>query len=114
MFTSKPMISFYSAIKLSCYLGMANLYSEERIRGSLKCGSEHCDVCLNNNEASTLTNTVTDKTYIVNHKFNCNDKCLIWNILTCNKCRKLYVGQTFDEFRTVKNIIAVKYVCGNI
>ena len=30
--------------------------------------------------------------------FNFNDKCLVY-LLTCNCCKKQYVGQTVDEFR---------------
>ena len=36
--------------------------------------------------------------YIYNHKFNCDDRCLIY-LLTCNQWRKQYVGQTVDSFR---------------
>ena len=36
--------------------------------------------------------------HIINHKFNCNGKCLVY-LLTCNCCKKEYVGQTVDEFR---------------
>ena len=32
-------------------------------------------------------------------KHNCNDKCLIY-LLTCNCCKKQYVGQTVDAFRS--------------
>ena len=98
VFTPKPMISFRSAKKMSCYLVRAKLYPEERSKGSFKCGSKRCEVCLNVNETSTFASTVTGETYIINHKFNCNDKCLVY-LLTCNCCKKQYVGQTVDEFR---------------
>ena len=98
VFTPKPLISFRSARKLSSYLVRAKLYPEERIRGSFKCGSKRCEVCLNVNETSTFTSTVTGETYYINHKFNCNDKCLVY-LLTCNCCKKQYVGQTVDGFR---------------
>ena len=35
---------------------------------------------------------------IINHKFNCNDKYLVY-LLTCNRCKKQYVGHTVDKFR---------------
>ena len=38
------------------------------------------------------------ETYIIKHKFNCNGKCLVY-LLTCNCCKKQYVGQAVDEFR---------------
>ena len=99
VFTPKPMISFRSARKLSSYLVRAKLYPEERVKGSLKCSSSRCEVCLNVNETSTFTSTVTGETYVINHKLNCNDKCLIY-LLTCNCCKKQYVGQTVDAFRS--------------
>ena len=74
------------------------LYPEERTKGSFKCGSKRCEVCLNVNETSTFASTVTGETYINNHKFNCNGKCLVY-LLTCNCCKKQYVSQTAYEFR---------------
>ena len=98
VFTPKPMISFRSARKMSSYLVRAKLYPEERTKGSFKCGSKRCEVCLNVNETSTFDSTVTGETYIINHKFNCNDKCLVY-LLTSNCCIKQYMGQTVDKFR---------------
>ena len=99
MFTPKPMISFCSARKISSYLVRAKLYPEERSKGSFKCGNKRCEVCLNVNETSTFASTVTGETYIINHKFNCNDKCLVY-LLNCNCYKKKQcVGHTVDEFR---------------
>ena len=75
----------------------AKLYPEERTKGSFNCGSKRCEVCLNVNKTSTFSSTVTGETYIINHKFNCNGKCLVY-LLTCNWCKRQYVGQTVDEF----------------
>ena len=83
---------------MNSYLVRAKLYPEERTKGSFKCGSKRCEVCLNVNETSTFDSTVTGETYIINHKFNCNDKCLVY-LLTCNCCKKQYVSQTTHEFR---------------
>ena len=62
MFTPKPMISFRSARKLSSYLVRAKLYPTERIVGSYKCGGKLCEVCINVNETSIFTSTVTGET----------------------------------------------------
>ena len=43
-------------------------------------------------------NIYTGESFKINHKFNCDDRCLI-DLLTCNQCRKQYVGQTVDSFR---------------
>ena len=77
VFTSKQVISFRSTRKMSNYLVRVKLYPEERTKGSFKCGSKRCEFCLNVNETSTFTSTVTAETYIINQKFNCNDKCLV-------------------------------------
>ena len=98
VFTPKPVISFRSGRKMGSYLVRAKLYPEERTKGSFKCGSKRCEVCLNVTETSTFASTVTGETCIINHKFNCNGKCLVY-LLTCNCCKKQYMGQTVDEFR---------------
>ena len=98
VFTPKPIISFRGARKMASYLVRAKLHSEEQTKSYFQCGSKCCEVCLNVNETSTFTSTVTGETYIINHKFNCNDNCLVY-LLTCNCCKKQYLGQTVDEFR---------------
>ena len=47
IFTSKPMISFHSARKLSNYLVRAKMYPIERIVASKNCGSKRSEVCIN-------------------------------------------------------------------
>ena len=96
VFTPKPMISFHSARKMSSHIVKAKLYPEEQAEGSFKCGGKHGEVYLNINETSIFTSTVTGETYIINHKFNCNDKWLVY-LLTCNCCKKQYVGQTVNK-----------------
>ena len=99
VFTPKPMTSFRSARKLSNYLVRAKLYPTERTVGSFKCGGKGCEFCINVNETSTFTSTVTGESYIVNHRFDCNERCLV-NLLTCNKCKIQYAGETIDQFRS--------------
>ena len=41
---------------------------------------------------------VTRETFKINHKLNCDDKCLIY-LFTCGCCGKQYVGETTWEFR---------------
>ena len=86
VFTPKPMISFRSARKLSSYLVRAKLYPTERTIGSYKCGGKRCEVCINVNETSIFTSTVTGETYIINHRFDCNERRLLY-LLTSNKCK---------------------------
>ena len=102
VFTPKPMISFQNARKISSYLVRAKLYPTKRSVGSYKCGGRRYDVCINVNETSTFTSTATGETYIINHRFNFNERCLVY-LLTCNKCKTQYVGQTIDQFRSKWN-----------
>ena len=91
VFTPKSMISFRSARKMSSYLVRAKLYPEERTKGFFNCGSKRCEVFLNVNETFTFASTVTGETHIINPKFNCNDRCLVY-LLSCNCCKR-WVGQ---------------------
>ena len=98
VFTPKPMVSFRSSRKISSYLVRAKLYPLERTVGSFKCGNKRCEVCQYIIEADTFTSSVTGETFKINHRFDCNSKCLVY-LLTCNECKKQYTGQTTDNFR---------------
>ena len=77
VFTPAPMIHFRSARKLSSYLVMAKLYPLERTVGSVQCKEKRCQTCHNVKETKTFTSTTTGKAFKINHKLNCNDKCLV-------------------------------------
>ena len=62
VFIAKPMISFRSAGKLSSYLVRAKLYPTETTEWSYKCGEKRCEVCINVDETSNFTITVTGET----------------------------------------------------
>ena len=55
--------------------------------------------CLNVTETETFTGTSSSQTYKINHEFNCNENSLIY-LLTSKICRKQYVGQAVDIFRS--------------
>ena len=92
------MVSFWEARKLSSYLLRAKLYPLERSVGSFKCNGKRCQICMNVTESNTFSSSVDKKEYVINHSFNCNDKCIIY-LLTCNKCKMQYIGKTVDHFR---------------
>ena len=102
VFTPKSIISFRFARKLSNYLVRTKMYHIEKTVGSKNFGSKHFELCVNVNDTSTLTSTVTRKTFIINHKFNCNARCFIY-LLTCRKSKIQYVGQTVNQFRSKWN-----------
>ena len=88
VFTPKLMISFRSARKQSSYFVKGKLYPTERTKGSYKRGGKRCEVCINVNE-TTFTSTGTEETYIKNHKFDSNERCLILfnHFSTSGHCR---------------------------
>ena len=79
-------------------LSRAKLYPIHRTVGSFKCTKKRCEVCKNVNITDSFTSLVTQNMYKINHKLNCDDKCLIY-LLTCKQCRKQYVGETTDTFQ---------------
>ena len=120
VFTPTPMIPFRSARKLSSYLIRAKLYPLERTVGSVQCKGKRCQTCHNVKETETFTSTTTGKTSKINHKFNRNDKCLVY-LLTCNVCLKQMLdkqsrslGKDGTITRTMVAIIkSMAQVCSN-
>ena len=74
------------------------LYPQERTVGSFKCNNPRCLTCKNVQECDTFTSHVTKESFKINHRFNCNSKCLVY-LLSCKVCGKQYVGSTTDKFR---------------
>ena len=95
-FSPKPMISFRSARKLSNYLLRPKMYPLDRNVRPKNCNSKRCEVCINVNEASTLTSTFTREIFTINYKFYCKARCL----LTCRKYKIQYAGQAVNQFRS--------------
>ena len=98
LFTPLPFVSFRSVRNLRSHLVRSKLYPEERAIGSAKCNSPRCLTCNNVKECDTFTSHVTKETFKINHRFDCNSKCLIY-LLSCKVCGKQYVGSTTDRFR---------------
>ena len=97
VFSPKTLISFRSARKLSSYIVRAKLYPIERTVGSFKCTKKRCEVCEKIHITDSFTSSVTQNTYKINHKLNCDDECLIY-LMTCKQCWEQY-GETTDAFR---------------
>ena len=94
VFTPKPMVPFTSSRKISSYLVKAKLYPIERTVGSFRCGNNRCEVCKYITEIDTITSSVTGETYKINHRLECNDKCLVY-LLTCKNNILVKVLKTF-------------------
>ena len=46
-----------------------------------------------------IISTVTGETFEINHRFDCNGKCLVF-LMTYYKCKKQCTGQTTGGFRS--------------
>ena len=101
-FTPQHMVSYRSARKLSSYLVRANLNPNEQKVGSCKCNGKGCELCKNVLETDAFACSNDETTYKINHKFDCNEKCLVY-LITCSKSLKQYVEQTVDMFRSRVN-----------
>ena len=91
-FRSKPMISYRSFHKINSYLVRTKLYSikEQLVVTNVKCVSILKKLIL-------LLALSHGETFKINHRFDCNDKYLVY-LMSCNKCKKQYTGQTTDHF----------------
>ena len=117
VFNPKPI----SARKLSIYLLRAKLYPKERAVRSYKCDVKRCEVCINVDETSTFTSTVTRETYMINHRFDCtenvrstfwpviNVKCIMLGRLLMSSCQD---GTTTKE--SLESMIRRLHACNNI
>ena len=70
--------------------------------GSSKCGKKRCEMRDVISETDTFSRTVTSESFKINHKFNCNDKCLVY-LATSKISNKQCTGQTTDSFRSRGN-----------
>ena len=50
-------------------------------------------------ETVTFTSTVTEDTFKIKNRFDCNDKCLAY-LMTRSKCKKQHAGQTTDHIHS--------------
>ena len=75
VFTTAPMISFRGARKLSRYLVRAKLYRLERTVDSVQSKGKRFH---NVKETETFISTTMGKTFKINHKLNCKNKCLVY------------------------------------
>ena len=88
VFSSKLVVSFRSAKKLSGYLvRVINLYPLESKVGSFRCKGRRFQTCLNVNETVSFASMVAKEEYKINHCFNYHEKCLFY-LLTSKVCLK--------------------------
>ena len=95
VFTTPPFVSFRAGFSLRKHLVRAKVYPFLR-----ECGSSGCNKsrCLNVNNIDVFQSFVAKETYKINHKFDCDSKCIIY-LFSCKTCGLQYVGSTVERFR---------------
>ena len=84
VFSPPPMASYRSTRKIKDYIVRSKLYSLDRNVGCGGCENSRSQVCKNIKVTDTFDSFTTKKSYKINHKFDCNDKCLI-NFFSCKQ-----------------------------
>ena len=92
------MVSYRSAGEIQDYIVRSKLYPLEKNGGRVGCGNGRCKVRRNGKLLIHFDSFTTKKSYNINHKLDCNDKCLIY-LFSCGTCGKQYRGNTNDLFR---------------
>ena len=64
-----------------------------------KCNHPRCITCKHLNCNRKFTSTKTKVSYTIRHNFSCTSKNLIY-LITCQKCKKQYVGLTMQKLNT--------------
>ena len=98
VFSPPPMVSYRSARKIKDYIVRSKLYPLERNVGCGGCGNGRCQICKNIKVTDTFNSFTTKKSYKINHKFDCNDKRLIY-LFSYRTYGKQYKDKTTDRFR---------------
>ena len=76
-----------------------NFTSTEGPPGFFTCGSKRCMTCTHHASSSkSFTSTTTGQTFLVSGNVNCGSRNIIY-LVTCNKCKLQYVGETGRELR---------------
>ena len=96
IFTPPHFVSFKSARNLKSHHVKSKIYPLVWVIGSTKCQNKRGQVCYSIRETDCFQSYNLNIEHKVNHKFHCNDKCLVY-LLTCKFCWKQYVRQIVDR-----------------
>ena len=83
------------------YLVRAKVYSLTRECGSPGCNKNRCQTCLNVENTDIFQSFVTKESYNINHKFDCDSKCMIY-LFSCKAFGLQYVSYTVERLKTTK------------
>ena len=100
IFTPLPFVSFREGFSLRKHLVRAKVYLLLHECGSSGCNKGRCQTCLNVKNTDAFQSFVTKESYKVNHKFDCDNKCIFY-LFSCKTCGLQYVGPTVEKFRFI-------------
>ena len=98
IFTLPSLVRFCAGFSLRKHLVRAKVYPLLRECGSSGCNKSRCQTCLNVNNTDIFQSFVTNESYKMNHKFDCEIKCIIY-LFSCKACGLQYVSSTVERFR---------------
>ena len=98
VFTPPGFVLFRAGFSLRKHLVRAKVYPLLRKCGSSGCNKIRCQTCRNVNNTDVFQSFVTKESYKINHKFDCDSKCIIY-LISCKACGLQYVGSTVERFR---------------
>uniref|UniRef100_A0A1X7UGQ5 GIY-YIG domain-containing protein n=1 Tax=Amphimedon queenslandica TaxID=400682 RepID=A0A1X7UGQ5_AMPQE len=75
-----------------------NVIRKAEVKQPSKCNHNRCATCQHFNPNINFNSTSTRQTYRIRHSFTCSSSNIIY-LITCEKCRKQYVGQTTKTLR---------------
>ena len=78
VFSPPPMVSYRCPTKIKDCIVRSKLYPFERNVGCGVCENGRCQVCKNIKVTDPCESFTTKKSYKINHKLYCDDKCLIY------------------------------------
>ena len=97
---SPPRIAFRNAKTLRDKLVRSKLKNKhDKKPGVHICGNKRCEICKILYQGDTFESTQNEKKFKINFHFDCNSANVIY-LLTCNICKKQYVGSTITKFRS--------------
>ena len=78
IFTPLPFVSFREGFSLRKHLVRAKVYLLLHECGSSGCNKSRCQTCLNVKNTDAFQSFVTKKSYKINHKSDCDSKCIFY------------------------------------
>ena len=118
---SQPHFKIQLAKSVASSIGQLLFHNCANMRESATCNPSNCFICNNNmnNDNERITSSITNKSYKVNNRLNCNDGGIY---VVTGGCEQQYAGKTttpynnrtFEHFKKIKTgtIFNHKQKCG--